>query len=500
MSQKPYPEILQIARAAFDNGKTKSYNFRLKQLQGLLNLYTENETAIINALHRDLRKSKQECIVLEIEYLINDVRNTIVKLKEWMEPERPAKSFVNLLDKLYIFSEPYGVVLVIGAWNYPLQLTLLPVAGAIAAGNCVIIKPSEVASATAKFIADNIPKYLDNECYHVVNGGVAETTELLKEKFDYIFFTGSSSVGKIVHAAAAKHLTPTTLELGGKSPVYLDDSVNMEVAAKRILWGKCVNSGQTCVAPDYILCTKEVQKKFVTAAAKLLKEWYGENPQQSPDLCRIVTERHFARLVKFLDNANIAVGGKTDPADKFIEPTILVDVKPTDLVMQEEIFGPIFPIVTISNAYEAIKLIKSKDKPLALYIFSNIQKDIDLIIENVSCGGMCVNETIMHLAVDNLPFGGVGGSGMGNYHGKYSFDTFSHKKSCLHKNYGGLGEKLASSRYPPYSEGKIKFLNFLLKKRHGFSLQFLPYVFVFCLGVFSSLYFKQAIGYFRFNK
>lgn len=499
MSQKMYPEIVQTARAAFDNGKTKSYDFRLKQLQALLKLYTENENAIMNALHSDLRKSRQESIVMEIEYLRNDVKNTIANLKEWMRPERPAKSFVNILDKLFIFSEPYGVVLVIGAWNYPLQLTLLPVAGAIAAGNCVIIKPSEVASATAKFIAETIPKYLDNECYHVVVGGVPETTELLKEKFDYIFFTGSSVVGKIVHAAAAKHLTPTTLELGGKSPVYLDDSVNLEVAVKRILWGKFVNSGQTCVAPDYILCTKDVERKFLKIAAKLLKQWYGENPQESPDLCRIVTDRHFERLAKFLINANIAIGGKTDPSDKFIEPTILIDVKPTDPVMQEEIFGPIFPIVTINNAYEAIKFMKSKEKPLAMYIFSNIQKDVELITENVSCGGMCVNETIMHLAVDNLPFGGVGGSGMGNYHGKYSFDTFSHKKSCLHKNYGGLGETLASSRYPPYSEGKTKFLNFLLKKRSGFSLKFLPYVLVFCLGVLSSVYFKQAIGYLGFR-
>lgn len=495
-----YSEIVQIARNAFDNGKTKSYEFRIKQLEALLKMYTENLNAILTALHSDLRKSKQECIVLEVEYLKNDLRNCIAKLKEWMKPERPAKSFVNLLDSLYIFSEPYGVALVIGAWNYPLQLTLLPVAGAIAAGNCVIIKPSEVAAATAKFMADTIPKYLDRDCYHVVSGGVPETTELLKEKFDYIFFTGSAVVGKIVHQAAAKHLTPTTLELGGKSPVYLDESVDINIATKRILWGKCVNSGQTCVAPDYILCSKQVQEKFVKAAARILKEWYGENPQTSPDLCRIVTDRHFARLVKFLEKANIAIGGKSDASDKFIEPTILTDVKPNDPVMQEEIFGPIFPIVTVNNAYDAIKFMKSREKPLALYIFSNRKQDVNLIMENVSCGGMCVNETIMHLAVDNLPFGGVGGSGMGNYHGKYSFDTFSHKKSCLYKDYGALAENLASARYPPYSQRKINFLNFLLKKRTGFSLKFLPYLLVFCLGVFSSVYYKSFIGFLGFNK
>lgn len=500
MPQKSYAEILQTARTAFDSGKTKSYEFRVKQLRALLKMYTDNLNSILEALHTDLRKSKQECVVLEIEYLRNDLRSSLAQLKGWMEPERPAKSFVNLLDKLYIFSEPYGVVLVIGAWNYPLQLTLLPVAGAIAAGNCVIIKPSEVAGATAKFMAETIPKYLDNDCYQVVLGGVPETTELLKEKFDYIFFTGSPMVGKIVHQAAAKHLTPTTLELGGKSPVYIDNSVDIETAAKRILWGKCVNAGQTCVAPDYILCTKEVQGKFVEAAARILKQWYGENAQESPDLCRIVTDKHFARLVKFLEGTKIAVGGKTNAADRFIEPTILIDVKASDDVMQEEIFGPIFPIVTVNDVHEAIKFMKSKEKPLALYIFSNIKQNVALIMDNISCGGMCVNETIMHLAVDNLPFGGVGGSGMGNYHGKYSFDTFSHKKSCLYKDFGALGEKLASSRYPPYSQKKINFLNFLLKKRGGFNFKCLPFIFVFCLGVFSTLYFKQYAGFLGFKK
>lgn len=500
MPPKTYQDIVQTARSAFDSGRTKSFEFRRKQLKALYDMYVENERAMLDALESDLRKSKQESIVLEIEYMRNDIRNSLMHLKDWMKPECPAKGFANLLDGVYIFSEPYGVVLVIGAWNYPLQLTLLPVAGAIAAGNCVIIKPSEVASAAAKFMAETIPKYLDNECFHVVPGGVSETTELLKEKFDYIFFTGSSNVGRIVHAAANKHLTPTTLEMGGKSPVYLDNSVDFGIAAKRILWGKCVNSGQTCVAPDYLLCTKEVENKFIEAARKVLKEWYGENMQESPDLCRIVSDRHFARLIKFLDNGKIAVGGKSDASDRFIEPTILTDVKPSDPVMQEEIFGPILPIVNIPNVLEAIKLIKGRDKPLALYVFSNIKKDVRLIIENVSCGGMCVNETIMHLAVDNLPFGGVGASGMGNYHGKYSFDTFSHKKSCLYKNCGALGEKLGSARYPPYSNSKINVLNFLLMKRGGFSLKYLPYLVVFCLGVASSMYFKQLSSLLTFRK
>ena len=245
------------------------------------------------ALKSDLGRHKQEAQILEIEFLKNDLRNTLMHLDEWAKPEEPAKDLVNIMDKVRIFKDPYGVVLVMGAWNYPLQLTLLPMAGAIAAGNCVVVKPSDVSTACEKFIAEQLPKYLDNECFPVIMGGVKETTELLKQKFDYIFYTGSGRVGKIVYAAATENLTPVTLELGGKSPCYIDSTVDMAITAKRVLWGKLINCGQTCVAPDYVLCTKEVEKKFIEEAKKVLDEWYGSDRQASPDLCRIVNKNHF---------------------------------------------------------------------------------------------------------------------------------------------------------------------------------------------------------------
>lgn len=488
-------QAVYTARQAFESGITKSLTFREKQLKALVRMYEENEKAIIDALFTDLHKPKAETVITEIEYLKNDLRDTLQNLRSWAKPDKPSKSFVNILDGVYIFKEAYGVVLVMGSWNYPLQLTLLPVAGAIAAGNCVIIKPSEVSSATAKFIAETIPKYLDNVCFHVVLGGISETTTLLKERFDYIFFTGSTAVGKIVHAAANKYLTPTTLELGGKSPVFLDDSVNFEVAAKRLLWGKCVNAGQTCVAPDYLLCSKEVEKKFIDHANRVLKEWYGEKPENSPDLCRIITDKHYERLVSFLSSGNIAVGGDTNPKTRFISPTILTDVKTTDPVMEEEIFGPILPIVNVPNVYEAINFIRAREKPLALYVFSNNKRTVDLILRNTSSGGTCINDTVMHLVVDKVPFGGVGYSGMGCYHGKYSFDTFSHHKTCLYKDLGIIGETLGAARYPPYSESRINFLNILLKKRSGIPFKGVSYILIFALGMAVALGYKSWGAY-----
>lgn len=445
-------------------------------------MYKENKNAVVDALYSDLRKPKTETLMTEIDCLIYDIEHTLNNLKEWMKPDRPPKGLANLLDDVYVFKDPYGVALVIGAWNYPLHLTMLPVAGAIAAGNCVIIKPSDLSPATSKFIADTVPKYLDNECYRVFLGGIPETTELLKERFDYIFFTGSTTVGKIVHAAANKHLTPTTLELGGKSPVYIDDSVDIKVAAKRILWGKLMNAGQTCVAPDYVLCSREVQQKFVNEAENIVKKWYPNGIEASPDFCRILNNKQYQRLAGYLKHGQIAFGGQTNEKEKFIGLTILTNVKATDPVMQEEIFGPILPIISVTNVYEAVKHIKAHERPLAMYIFSNIKKEVSILLENISCGGICVNDTIMHITVETLPFGGIGSSGMGQYHGKYSFDTFTHKKSCLYKNLGSLGETLGSARYPPYTPGKLRFLQFLLKPRGYLSFKYFPYFLAFALG------------------
>ncbi|KAL7010959.1 hypothetical protein ACKWTF_014026 [Chironomus riparius] len=488
-----YEDLMNRANAAFQSGKTKDVDFRKTQLRALLRMYEENKEPMARALAADLRKPKQESYVCEIDFLINDLKNMLNVVDDWVKPELPKKGLVNIMDQVLVYPDPLGVVLIMGAWNYPIQLPLLPLAAAIAAGNVAIVKPSEIAVNCANIIVEMMPKYLDNECYHVVCGGIPETTELLKHKFDYIFYTGSGRVGKIIYEAAAKHLTPVTLELGGKSPCYVDNSVDISIAARRIMWGKFMNAGQTCVAPDYILCTKEVQEKFVNEAKSIVKEWYGDDVKKSPDFCRIINQANFQRITKLMETGKIALGGKTDPEDRFIEPTILVDVNGDDLVMQDEIFGPILPIVNVNNAFEAIKFINSKDKPLALYIFSNRKADRDAIIGNTSSGGVCVNDTIMHMAIDTVPFGGVGPSGMGGYHGKFSFDTFAHKKPCLVKKIDKIGEKLADARYPPYTDGKIKYLSFLTKNRKVPSIPYFSHMVLFGLGIASALLVQQAL-------
>ncbi|XP_050501793.1 aldehyde dehydrogenase, dimeric NADP-preferring isoform X2 [Diabrotica virgifera virgifera] len=482
MSQKA-EHVVNSLRNTFETGKTKSVNFRIKQLKNLVKMIDDNTQAIAVALGQDLRKSKIESILMEVDVIKNEIKYILMHIHDWTKAEKPSKSLANALDSVYILHDPYGVALILGAWNYPLQLSLSPVAGAIAAGNCVLLKPSEVAPATSKFLAEYIPKYLDTEAYQVFEGGVAETTELLKQRFDYILYTGSSAVGKIILEAAAKHLTPVTLELGGKSPVYLDKSADLEVAVKRLLWGKCANSGQTCIAPDYLLCSKDLQEKVVQIAKKVIKEFFGENVKASPDYGRIINDRHFKRIVALLKDANIAFGGDYDPSERFISPTILTNVKSSDPVMQEEIFGPILPIVNVESAYDAIQFINSREKPLALYIFSNNKKDVDQILNNTSSGGVCVNDTIMHIVTLSLPFGGVGNSGMGSYHGKYSYETFVHKKSVLHKNLGYIGELLSSAKYPPYTTGKLRYLQLLLTPGLDIRGRFMSHLLTFCCGV-----------------
>lgn len=482
-------EMVATARNAFRSGKTRSITFRETQLKNIIRMCEENRDAITTALRADLKKPKFEATLFEVERLINDTGKLLNNLHEWAKPEPVEKSLVNILDSPEIIREPYGVVLVIGAWNFPFTLTIQPLASAIAAGNCVIIKPSEIAKSIDKLTRELLPKYLDSECYQVYSGGVERTTELLKERFDYILYTGSTSVGRIVHAAANKYLTPVTLEMGGKSPVYLDPSADIEMAAKRIMWGKCMNAGQTCVAPDYLLCNKDTEKKFVREAKKLIRIWYRENENESPDYCRIVADQHMKRIEK-LFNSNkdyvVAYGGDFDYTKRYIQPTLLTDIKPDHPLMQEEIFGPILPILTVQNASEAIKFINDREKPLALYIFSKNKDVINLILSNTSSGGVCVNDTLVHAASDSLPFGGVGNSGMGACHGKASFDTFSHKKSVLHINMGWLGETLRSSRYPPYSEDKLKTLKSFVKPRKLPFCKYFMHLLIFGFGIGSS--------------
>ncbi|CAG9763869.1 unnamed protein product [Ceutorhynchus assimilis] len=464
-------ELVAELRNSFRSGKTRPLSFRITQLRNLLRMYSEKKDEIVRALHDDLRKCPAEAIVMEIDFLVNDLKNTLWNLDQWARPEYVEKDLANLLDTAYVQREPYGVVLVIGAWNYPIQLTLLPFHGALAAGNCVLIKPSEVSAASAKLIEEIIPQYVDNDCYKVMNGGIPETTDLLKQRFDYIFYTGNTAVGKIVHAAANRHLTPVTLELGGKSPCYIDSSADIKTATKRIIWGKMTNMGQTCVAPDYLLCTKEVEKKFLETATLILREFYGPDLKRSPDLGRIVNDRHFERLQGLLEGGTVALGGDTDAHDRFMGLTVLTDVKSDAAVLQQEIFGPILPVVNVADVKEAIDYLQEREKPLALYVFSNRKADVELLLKNTSSGSVCVNDVIMQLVVDTLPFGGVGNSGMGGYHGKFSLDTFSHKKAILYKDLGLVGEVLGAAKYPPLTNGKIAYLRFMLAKRPPFLMR-----------------------------
>lgn len=487
-------------RRAFKLGKTRPASYRIQQLKALDRFLEDYNDAFVQALKEDLNKNKFESILFEINFTRNEIKGTIMELDKWMKPEKAKKNIMLIMDEAMVHSEPYGVALIIGAWNYPLQLTLCPLIGAIAAGNCAVIKPSENAAATAKVIEEMIPKYLDPECYTVVTGGAKETTELLTEKFDYIFYTGSINVGKIIYAAAQKQLTPVTLELGGKSPVYLDEGLDLEVACRRLIWGKHVNAGQTCVAPDYVLCHQAVYADFVDTCKRVITEFYSEDPKASPDLGRIINTNHVKRIAKLLNGTTPAMGGEIDEDTKYVAPTLLVDVKATDPIMQEEIFGPVLPILRVQSADEAIQFINEREKALTLYVFSKSQKVIDRFMHETSSGSMCANDTLVHLSVDTLPFGGVGPSGMGRYHGKYSFDTFSNKKAVLVRNYNSIGEAFGRKRYPPLTDSKLSYFRQLLAKRSspfGGLFSHMPYLIVFMLGIASAFllrYVVQAFG------
>lgn len=422
----------------------------------MLKMLDENRDRFADALKKDLNKSKFESLLFEVDFSRNDLINCLNNLSEWVKPEKVKKGIVNLMDKVYIRKEPYGVVLIMGAWNYPIQLTLCPMIGAIAAGNCIVLKPSEISANTASLLEELLPKYFDTECIQCINGGIPETTALLKERWDYIFYTGNSTVGKIIMRAAAEHLTPVTLELGGKSPVYIDDGVDLSIVSNRIMWGKCTNAGQTCVAPDYIMCSKQTQDALVENIKKTLGEFYPDGPAKSPDYCRLVSDRHYQRVKKMIDGGGkVALGGDYEDSGRYIAPTVLTDVKFSDPVMQEEIFGPVLPIVPVSNPEEAITHINEgpNPNPLAVYVFSSNQGLIQNFLDTVPSGGCCVNDVLMHGSLPTLPFGGVGSSGTGAYHGKFTFDTFSHQRACMER--GLKMESVNNLRYPPFSDKKL---------------------------------------------
>ncbi len=442
-------DILRQQRAFFETGKTQSYEFRLAQLKALKQAVLDHQTEILAALKADLSKPELEAYLTEI-WVIKEINEAIKQLRSWMKPKSVPVPLEQFPAKARICPEPLGVVLIIGPWNYPFQLMISPLIGAIAAGNCALLKPSEIAPHTSRIVASLISKTFDPGYISVVEGGVEVSQAVLAEKFDHIFFTGGTAIGKIVMAAAAQHLTPVTLELGGKSPCIVDTEIQVEYAAKRIVWGKFINAGQTCIAPDYMLVDRRIKPALLEAMKTAVQEFYGEDPAQSPDYARIVSDRHFNRLIQFLHEGQVFVGGTHNAADRYIAPTILDQVPLNAAVMQEEIFGPILPIIEYEQIAEAIALIKSKSKPLALYIFSRDPQFQDRILQQTSSGGVCINDTIMHIATSSLPFGGVGESGIGSYHGKASFDTFSHYRSIMVKNFW-FDVKL---RYAPYA-GKL---------------------------------------------
>ncbi|XP_058510659.1 aldehyde dehydrogenase family 3 member B1 isoform X2 [Solea solea] len=451
-------QVLERLRATFRSGVTKPEQFRRTQLNKLKSMIKENEEEILNALHKDLAKPKFEAVLSEVDMLNNELIHAVSNLKQWMQPEYVGTNLATKLDDCFVRREPLGVVLIIGPWNYPIQLLMVPLVAAIAAGNCVIIKPSEISAATDNLIAELLPKYLSQDCYAVIQGGAEETKELLKNRFDHIFYTGSQKVAHKILEAASVHLTPVTLELGGKCPCILFGHVNATAAARRLVWAKFFNSGQSCVAPDYVLCSKATRDALVPAILEVIKEFYGEDPQTSPDLARIVSSAHWTRLMELLGKSKgrIIVGGESNQEDKYIAPTVLVDVAEDDALMQEEIFGPILPILTVESLQEGIDIMNSKEKPLALYAFSDESSVVNTVLEKTNSGGFCSNDGIIHITLPTLPFGGVGGSGWGSYHGRWGFETFSHQRACMLR--GWTLERLNGLRYPPYTENKLSWL------------------------------------------
>ncbi len=456
-----FAPVVPPLRASFGRGITRSLRWRTEQLRALRRMLVERSADFEDALFLDLGKNPAESQLTEINILLSEIDHTLAHLRNWLRPRRVGVPLAIAPATASTMLEPLGVVLVIAPWNYPVQLLLAPVIGALAAGNAVVMKPSELAPATSALIAELVPDYLDPRAVTVVEGGVEVTTELLAERFDHIFYTGNGTVGRIVMTAAAKHLTPVTLELGGKSPVYVDDTVDLAAAARRIAWGKFMNAGQTCVAPDYLLATAEVQSVLAPLLVEAIAELYDGDPRTSASYGRIVNEKQYTRLTGLLAGEKVLTGGRVDERARYIAPTLLADVARDAPVMQQEIFGPILPFVTVEDLDDAIGFITAGEKPLALYAFTNSRETARRILTETSSGAVGFGVPVAHLTVTGLPFGGVGESGMGNYHGRRSIETFSHEKAVLTKRLSPDTLKLV---YPPFTEKKDGFIRGLLRK------------------------------------
>ena len=441
-------------KATFESERTMSLAWRAEQLTALERMMVECEQELMDALKTDLGKHALEAWSTEISYVAGDAAYCRKNLEKWSKRRRVSTPVVGQPGKSWLQPEPLGVVLIIGAWNYPLQLTLAGLAAAIAAGNCAVVKPSELAPATSAVIARRVPEYLDDECIKIVEGSIPETSALLELPWDHILFTGGGNVGRIVMAAAAKHLTPVTLELGGKSPCVVLPDADLLTTARRIAWGKFTNAGQTCIAPDYVLVDEATEKKLIPLIQQAVTEMFGEDPQVSTSYGRIVNDRHFERVAEFIGSGDVAVGGQTDPASRYIAPTVLTGVAPDSLVMQGEIFGPVLPVLRTENLEAAIRFIRANDKPLAAYLFTKDRAAEERFLEKVSCGSACINDAMMFMTVHELPFGGVGPSGMGNYSGEYGFKTFSHMKAVMRRGWWPDFDL----RYAPFTDKKFKLL------------------------------------------
>ena len=441
-------EMMTRLRKTFLSGKTKPLAWRKEQLRSLGSAVAANAAKIVEALRSDLGKPIEEALLAEVDYLTKECALAEKKCAAWSKPRKVGTPLPNMPARSMRVPEPLGVALIIGAWNYPLQEVFGPLAGAIAAGNCAVLKPSELAPAASDLLAEITKSALDNEAFDSVLGGVAETSALLEQKFDKIFYTGGAAVGRIVMSAAAQHLTPVTLELGGKSPAIVAADANLDVTARRLIWGAFMNGGQLCVRPDYCMVEESVYEPFLAKLQEVASSFYGEDMQQSPHFARIVNDRHFERVARLVDSGEVVVGGQMDRADKFIAPTILRDVIPDAPAMQEEIFGPVLPTFPVKSLDDAVHFINERDKPLAMYVFTNSESTGDKFIAETSAGTLMVNDCVVFQTNHHLPFGGVGESGMGGFHGRYTFDAFSHLKSVMKRPFWGD----VSLRYPPYTE------------------------------------------------
>jgi len=453
------PKIIQQQKSFFNSSSTKEVNLRIETLKKLKLILKENEEKLYTAIYTDFKKSQFETYLTELSLIYNELNNAIRNLKKWSKKKRVSTNLANFPAKSYIIPEPLGTVLVISAWNYPYQIALIPAISAIAAGNTVVIKPSEIPNNTSKVLAELINSNFDENYLTVIEGGVETTTELLQQKWDKIFFTGSTNVGRIVYKAAADKLTPVTLELGGKSPTFIFKDCDIKLTAKRIVWAKFLNAGQTCIAPDYLLVEEEIKEKLLVALKEELENTFPKKTEIQENYVQIINERNFQRLTNLIPKDKIFYGGEHSAKTRIISPTLLDNISFDDNIMKEEIFGPILPIISFENLDSVIEKVKEREKPLTLYIYSKSKKIIQKILYEISFGGGAINESLVHISNPNLPFGGVGASGIGNYSSKAGFDAFTHYKSILHKSF--LFEP--NIKYTPFTKWKRQILKFLLE-------------------------------------